>query len=259
VTRQTIPAFDEKFFSDPRLYSFSKQFFSGFTNQYEGIALSDSQPLPPLALRVENPGRGRTLIVSWQLPEHINFQAVKVYRSEDGNQLGNVVGTLTVQPTDVLKSQTYLDKGLTNRHIYFYRVRSVNANNQESAIQEPAIAMPTDTIPPDAPADVKVAAASNKQVEISWLNPDSDDLAFIRVYRATQRGMVGTVIYDDGVGDQSTSDQKRHYIVDKEVIENTPYYYTVTSVDNDGNESSTDLLSVPSRSGNYNPFEPITF
>lgn len=257
--RQTIPTFDEKFFDDPRIYGLSKQNFSGFTNQYEGIALSDQQPLPPLSVRVESPSGGRMLLVSWQLPQHVNFSKVSVYRSEDISYLGDVVSTIEVAAGDANKNQTYLDTGLTNKRAYYYRIRTVNAAGQESAIQEAVSAVPTDTIPPDAPADVQIKAIGDRQVEVSWINPTSSDFTVIRVYRSAQRGLLGTIIYDDGTGDQSASDSTRSTYLDQGLAENIPYYYTVTSVDADGNESSTDLLAIPSRSGSYNPFEPITF
>ena len=40
---------------------------------------------------------------------------------------------------------------------------------------------------------------------------------------------------------------------------NIVYYYTVTSVDASGNESTTDVLAAPYKSYFYNPFQPLDF
>lgn len=256
--RPSVATFDEQLFDDPRFYRLTKQPYAGFTNQYEGISVSDTEPLPPTEIKVENPARGRTLIISWRLPAFVNFETVRIYRSEDGI-LAKEIASLKVGQEAANTTQTYRDTALDNNKTYYYLVRTVNNDNQESKNDQSVKNIPTDIIPPEAPASVQVAAGSEATVEISWQNPPDEDLAVIHVYRSSQRGVLGSIIYDDGLGEERGDGSGRLFIVDQQIVPNVPYYYTVTSVDQDGNESSTDVLAAPFRATDYNPFEPITF
>ena len=70
-----------------------------------------------------------------------------------------------------------------------------------------------------------------------------NDFEFIRIYRSQISGLLGELIVDKV--------QKETY-TDTNVKDNTAYYYSITSVDENGNESSN-VLSV-SPAGNEFPF-----
>ncbi len=117
----------------------------------------------------------------------------------------------------------------------------------------------TDTVLPDPPTDIRVAVdEAGESVLITWRNPDSPDFSYIRIYRSTAKGSLGTLINPESYNFIGLYDRENdyYYYQDTNVEQNVVYYYTVTSVDKAGNQSSTDLLTVPYRA---NPFEPIVF
>ncbi len=259
AVKTSIPTFDEKLLSDPRFYRPREPEYSGFTNQHEVVALSDNEPLPPKNVKVEDTTKGRTLIISWELPDYINFDKIRIYRSVKPGVLGEEIATLKENSATKKLPTLYRDTGLTDNTRYYYHVVTVNKDDKPSNVTEEPSGVPTDIFPPEAPKNVEVKAVGNKSVEISWQNPDSEDFTSVNVYRSSQRGVLGSIIYSGGTGETSESDPQRQKIMDTNIAANTPYYYTVTSVDGNGNESSTDILGVPLRSGDYNPFEPIIF
>jgi hypothetical protein len=259
AARTSIPTFDEKLFADPSFYRPLEPEYSGFTNQHEAVALSDNEPLPPKNVKVEDTTRGRALIISWELPDYVNFDKIRIYRSAQPGVLGEEIATLKENSATKKLPTLYRDTGLTDNSRYYYHVVTVNEDDKPSNVTEEPSGVPTDIFPPEAPKNVEVKAVGNKSVEISWQNPDNEDFTSVNVYRSSQRGVLGSIIYSDGTGEASESDPQRQIITDTNIAANTPYYYTVTSVDGNGNESSTDILGVPFRSGDYNPFEPITF
>jgi hypothetical protein len=253
-----VPTFDDAVFNDPRFYQLTKQTYSGFTNQYEGISLSKTVPLPPVDIKVENPARGRVLVISWQLPEYINFSRVRVYRSANGIA-AEEIALLNVSSDAANAKQSYQDTGLEDNKTYYYLVRTVTADNLESTNDQSVKNIPTDIISPQPPTDIRVSPQSDGTVEISWANPTDSDFSSVNIYRSTERGVLGKVMYSGNKGQTMTSDLSRQFAVDENIAANTAYYYTVTSVDQDGNQSSTDVLAVPFRATDYNPFEPVIF
>ena len=148
---------------------------------------------------------------------------------------------------------TYQDTNLVDGTRYYYLVRTVYVegdNEWESNNTIPVVAAPTDEIAPDPPLTVTIDSSSGKGILISWTPPIDSDFAFVRIYRSTVQGTVGELIYPKGLKDLEGDPLSYSDLV----ALNIPYYYTVTSVDLSGNESSQDILAIPVR---QNPFEPL--
>ncbi len=64
---------------------------------------------------------------------------------------------------------------------------------------------------------------------ISWVNPVDDDFSYIKIYRSEKPQQLGKLIADNITTE---------FFVDKDVENNTRYYYTIRSVDVFGNESA---------------------
>lgn len=91
-----------------------------------------------------------------------------------------------------------------------------------------AIIAAADITPPDAPANIEVAATGDGRVEFKWKNP-SRDFYGVKIYRSQVDGKIGMVIARDIFIEKFT---------DNEVRDGVIYYYTVRSVDPAGNEST---------------------
>lgn len=269
--QQRVGEFDDEIFSDPQLFSLQRKKFIGFTDQFKGITLSGSDPLPPENISVSNPKIGQKLVISWQLPDYINFDKIRVYRSEELGEAGEIIYEETVNEENQPKVMDYQDRELVNKLIYYYLVRSVISGDQDeeeiesdsrrSISQLQKKGTPTDVQPPVPPDNVQIRGLDNETIEISWLNPVDSDFYRIKIYRSSERGRLGSLVDGskyDFIGHKKSNSNFR-YFIDSDIKPNITYYYTVTSIDTSSNESSTDILAAPYKPYFYNPFEPVEF
>jgi len=266
-----IKLLDLEFLEATQLYSLKKNPFAGFADQTPGIVVSASQPLPLAVAEVTNPKVGNLLIVSWQLPEIINFEKVKIYRSEQPDLKGELIIEVSVTSDQSLSRMSYRDAAVSNGQIYYYLavtslIDMTDIDNPQEVESVPAdqidemqiSARSTDEIPPDAPINITVTSGSPDQIRIAWLNPKDEDFYQVKIYRSPERDSLGEVIYE-GPGENIDPVTKEAEYFDNKAEPNQIYYYTVTSQDITGNESSRDLLSTPVRDQDYNPFAPLDF
>ncbi|MDD5040100.1 MAG: hypothetical protein PHY34_03035 [Patescibacteria group bacterium] len=250
---------DDQIFKDPQYYSLSKVPFSGFTNQLEGIKLDSTKPLQPLNVTVTDTKVGSQLVITWELPKYINFNALRIYRAVGDEktahpiyyqELTSPVPGAVMSFRDEWHDQAS-DVPLKNGQQYSYIVRtalSSEAGESESSNKEPTSGVPTDRIAPDAPLNVTVQS-TERGILVSWLPPQNSDFALVRIYRSEQQGVVGSLIWPKKAEDYVPTATSYLDTVDS----NTPYFYTVTSVDTSNNESSRNILATPYR---LNPFQP---
>ncbi|MBU0597663.1 hypothetical protein KKF61_01550, partial [Patescibacteria group bacterium] len=124
----------------------------------------------------------------------------------------------------------------------------------ESELSEAVVGTPRDRIEPDAPINFKVENREEGGVLITWVNPIDKDFKKVNIYRSVERGELGVLLYSDiGLGEEGSDSR---YFIDNDVDSNVNYYYTITSIDQDGNETTKNLLTAPY---NYNPFKPVIF
>jgi len=87
-----------------------------------------------------------------------------------------------------------------------------------------------DTTPPSAPTNVKVNdPRTGVDLDISWQHSADADLAYVRIYRSTAPGQLGTLIFDKVINQS---------VRDSGLMAGTTYFYTIRSVDFAGNEST---------------------
>lgn len=133
---------------------------------------------------------------------------------------------------------TYSDKAFEFGKAYVYIVRSlitIEATALESADSVPTIVTPRDIFPPAPPRDLAAAVlpgetAGSLLIDLSWSISVETDFAGYRVYRSEQAGTRGQLLTAELLLTptvRDTSVQPAHR-----------YWYTVTAVDRDGNESS---------------------
>ncbi|MDP2685375.1 MAG: fibronectin type III domain-containing protein [bacterium] len=263
---------DTELFDDPQFQNLERDQYEGFVDQAEGISLSDSNPIGIDDISVNNPKTGASLVVFWKLPAFINFDKVVIYRSTNAGQPGEQIASIDVSPADSLKVDSYKDVDLNNNTNYYYLVdpqiseeisdsdRNLNVNPTVVSGQQVS-GVPSDEIAPASPSNIQVIGTSDGEMKLSWNNPDDEDLDKINIYRSTEKGSLGIII------NEISSDEFEEYMregnnmiyVDQQIKLNTVYYYTVTSIDVSGNESTTDVLAAPYKSYFYNPFQPLDF
>ena len=131
----------------------------------------------------------------------------------------------------------YLDSGFDYGRTYAYLVRSATdspAGPLESSDSPQAVVTPKDTFPPAAPEDVVATiqpgpGRGSLLVELSWSINLEPDLAGYRVYRSEEENGRGSLLTANLLPSPAYRDTS--------VQTGQHYWYTVTAVDQAGNES----------------------
>lgn len=245
-----ITKFNQELFTSPQMVDLKRYGEWGYTNQYEGMATDTNTPFELINIQVVDPGVGGKIYLFWELPKNINFSKILIYRSTEMGSRGENIKTLSSSDT------FYQDDNVENGKTYYYLVKTVNEADKESENTEQIASQSTDVFPPPPPKDVRIVDLGDKtSVEVAWLPPDDLDFDFVRIYRSSQRGKIGTVLVDRTNGWPCQKSEKNYYCIVDKVPSNVSYYYTLISVDKWGNESPRRILANPAR---INPFESLT-
>jgi fibronectin type 3 domain-containing protein len=127
-------------------------------------------------------------------------------------------------------STTFRDTGYRVGEPHVYRVRAIAGTVPGGAAgppSEPVSITPNDVFPPARPSGLR-EVATETAVELSWEQNAEPDLAGYRV-RRWQEGSEPALIHDELLPAASYSDQG--------VARGQEYLYTITAVDEQGNES----------------------
>ncbi len=246
LSTQKVPKFNQELFQDPNLLGLKPTTPISFIEQAQGRSTDADVPLSPEDITVSDPGVGATLYVWWTVPSGSSIAKARIYRANTQGILGEQVADLDATVT------FYKDTTVQTNATYFYLIRLVNAAGAESTNTTQIQGRATDIFPPAAPTGLEVEdVGDGAHVKIRWTNPSDADFSYSRVYRSTQKGSLGALVFDKVQGEAGSIGN-----VEDNVGPNTHVYYTVTSVDVNNNESSKDLSTPTGRS---NPFEPIIF
>jgi fibronectin type 3 domain-containing protein len=177
-------------------------------------------------------GDGRNLL-SWDLvttradgSQYNGFVGYNIYR---GTEKGRYEDTpLNKEP---LRTNSYNDTAVANNKTYFYIVRAVDSPTlpwKESLDSAEVSATPRDMTPPGRPTGLTVVPGVGR-IFLTWNENKERDLAGYNVYRSVKSGRDYGQLTDKLINRTTFSD-----VTVKPGVE---YYYTVTAVDQSGNES----------------------
>lgn len=173
-------------------------------------------------------------LLSWDL----------VITKSDGSQYGGFVGYNIYRGTEKgryedtplnkepVRTNSYKDMAAMNNKTYFYMLRAVDSPTlpwNESLDSAEASATPRDMTPPERPRGLTVVPGVGR-IFLTWNENKERDLAGYRVYRSVKSGKNYVRLTDKLINRTTFSDVT--------VKPGVVYYYTVTAVDQSGNESS---------------------
>lgn len=145
----------------------------------------------------------------------------RIYRRETESKVTSLAG-------EASKTE-WTDSGTEYGKTYEYRVQAVLPAGDKFAQSElgrRVTITPEDVFPPAVPTGLRAVAGLNT-IELTWERGTDSDLAFYRVYRAT-----------DGQGSKKIADSVAvPSYSDYDVVSGRRYRYTITAVDRLGNES----------------------
>lgn len=186
------------------------------TTVTSALSTPPAQPTGLFALSASN-----EVSLDWDDNGEQDLASYSIYRSTtSGNFSSPLVTDLT--------SSDFVDSTAANGITYYYVVTATNTNGDESVVSDEVPATPTDTTPPAAPTGL-VATAGDGAVSLDWADNGEADFASYTVYRSETSGSYGVALMTG----LTASDY-----VDSTAVNDTLYYYVVTAIDTNNNESS---------------------
>ena len=155
--------------------------------------------------------------LSWKANTETYLQQYKIYRADSSSDVFTLVGTPT--------TPFYVDKNLPSNHTYHYRVSSQAKEGNESALSD-AVTATTPKLIPAPPKKVRIEA-TEKLITLSWLPNAEPFVTQYRVYRSKQ----------PTAGFEPTTKTEKTIVVDGPLADETLYYYQITAVGKEGDES----------------------
>jgi len=208
------------------------------TSQIIEYALMAGLPAA-INLEVLDPGIGTILELYWEPAQEISGLEYQVYRSTDDKNYELLV--------DSVKFQHYRDVSVEVNKKYYYQVAVVAG--EQSVFSKKVTITAEDNLAPSSPINIKTVYDEKMGViTVSWEVSKDDDFSYINIYRSTKPGELGALL---------TKVISNNSFVDSDVLEGESYYYTLTSVDQHGNESTKSLIQTVV--GRNNPFEMFSF
>ncbi|HEY8344237.1 MAG TPA: glycoside hydrolase family 48 protein [Bacillota bacterium] len=184
-------------------------------------------PASPSGLVAQAISRTR-IDLDWDDNSEADFAKYRVYAS--------TISNFTPDASTLLKETSvsnYSHIGLTPGLTYYYKVTAVDTSGNESYPSSMAWATthPPDQDPPAPPTGLSATTISAIQINLDWADNTEDDLAKYKVYAHTTPAF--SISADTFIDE--TTDSK--YSVGN-LKPATTYYFKVTAVDTDGNESA---------------------
>ncbi len=176
--------------------------------------------------------------VSWKANTETYLDQYKIYRADSPTDAFRLIGTST--------TTSYLDKNLPSNRTFLYRVSSQAREGNESALSG-AVSAVTPKLVPAMPKRVR-GDAWGKQITISWLPNLESFVTHYRVYRS-RKASTGYVLL---------AKTEKTIFDDGPVANDTLYYYQITAVGSEGEESEPGevvVASMPRASLTAQPIE----
>ncbi|MFH0973064.1 MAG: fibronectin type III domain-containing protein [Patescibacteria group bacterium] len=155
-----------------------------------------------------------------------------------GLTLNYELGSIVDQTNSLFTVHKIILENLKPNTIYYFRIRSMD-NSGNKVISENLNFSTLAVQDKTSPVNISelYAKPGDKEIFLSWINPDDIDFAKVRIERSLEKFPINL-----GDGELVYEGKETSYL-DKNLINNTQYYYTAWSYDNTGNFSSGALAS----------------
>jgi len=193
---------------------------------------------PPVPKELAAQAQANEVQLSWKAGAETYLEQYRIYRAETPTSAFALVGTTT--------SPFYLDKNLPSNRSFHYRVTAKAREGNESALSGFVSAV-TPKLIPGAPKRAR-SEAQERQITVSWLPNLEPFMNHYRVYRTKQVSS----------GFELMAKTDKTVFIDTPLADETLYYYQVTAVGREGDESSPSevvFASTPKASLTVPPLE----
>ena len=226
-----------------QLVELEPTYYHEYANQRSAVADAFPTPINPELVTATNTEVGNAVVVEWEYPNTLQADGFTIWRSTVAGTDGEEVGKVAFEAAE------FVDYTVEEGETYYYgvgAVREVSGEEYTSTIEKATKVKVNDKTAPPAPEQITVARAADdiSALVVSWQIPTANDIDEFNIYRSTQYGEIGQLL--------GTQPATIRSIQDRTVKPGVEYFYTVTAVDEAGNESVKRLpFTVP---GNPTPF-----
>ncbi len=220
---------------------------TGFQSGFSAVISAETAltPNPPVILKAE--GHIKSIELTWSLSpiasdDMLSLKGYKLYRAKAQQgpykEIANVpyldpasaVDTATASGK-VLKV-TYLDKGLTDGEVYYYKLTAYNEKYLESDFSSSIMGAAIPII-----NGLSVQGDMLREIRLVWNSADSPLINGYYVYRSTSENDNYQRIKKVSISD--TGSRNKIAYVDKEGLQdNTRYFYRITAIEDPETETS---------------------
>lgn len=193
---------------------------------------------PSVPREVSAQVRMNEIQLSWRPNQETYLEHYKIYRAESPTDEFRPIATTT--------APFYIDRNLPSNHAFHYRISSKAASGNESALSETVSAV-TPRLVPSPPKKPEIQA-TEKQITLAWLPNTEPFVDHYNIYRTRQLS----------AGFELLQKSDKTVFVDSPLADETLYYYQVTAVGKEGDESQPSevvFVSTPKASLTAPPLE----
>lgn len=201
----------------PHRISVYKEYFYVLERERIQIFKISYIPAPVKNLLLE--GGYRKIKIGWEKSEEAFVNRYRVYRSEEKEGEYKKIAEVS--------ENFYVDTGLENEKTYYYIVNAVSEDGEES--KSSSIFSATTIKPIISPPVFLKCESEENQIILNWQENKEEYLSSYLIYRSTAK---------EGEFEKIAEVKENRYI-DKNLLENTVYYYRITAKSLEGEESSS--------------------
>lgn len=211
-------------------------FFSLIILLAPALVLAVPAPEPPINIQINVPANLRRVELNWEASPSAGA-LYRVYRSESAGNNGSVIA-------DKLVATNYIDTNVNFGTIYYYRLASIDGT-VVSALTAPL------PISPNLEPPYNITASDTGQggeIKLAWERPTLGLVLTYNIYRSAN---------EKDLGGRIARELAAVEYYDKNLDNNTRYYYRLKSVDMNGREGAASQVVVISPSDAKPPAPPV--
>ncbi|MBI4267505.1 MAG: fibronectin type III domain-containing protein [Chloroflexi bacterium] len=221
--------------TDGQIYYYKVSAIDGVPNESARTAAKSSvpgdtaAPATPTGLTVTVVAAGNSLVISWNANTASDLAGYNLWTSTDNT-------TFTLLDT-LGKVTSYTHTALTNGTVRYYKLSAFDEVPNESARTAAKSGTPADTVLPGKPTNLAITVpATGSALRLSWTASTATDLAYYNLYFSST-GLPDSYTVKTTINAAVTT-----YTDNVSLTNGNKYYYKMSAVDDDGNESDLTAL-----------------
>ncbi len=188
--------------------------------------LGDAPPIRPENISVSP--KNSKVVIGWNKSFETDLDFYYLYRATALSGPYSVIAKVDAS------ANSYIDNEVSNGTTYYYYLQSqdIYGNKSVNSVTNYCTPGAGDSTPPDVPMNIIIYAYNTNSIIIKWDSNSEGDLAGYKIYRSTVSNGSYSLINKNLVEPCEVP-----FYIDNTITSGKKYFYTITAVDDSGNES----------------------